>query len=76
MKRAKKKAVTKAVTKVRPSTRRTLRALSGRRIVIEGFGRRAPAFVAIAGGNAAPIGAWLSPGALRQFIAAAKRILK
>jgi hypothetical protein len=63
--------------KVRPSTRRTLRALGGRRVVIQGFGRRAPAFVAIAAGvDAAPIGAWLSPAELRRFIDAARRILK
>lgn len=62
--------------KVRPSTRRTLRAFGGRRIVIEGFGRRAPAFVAIAAGGAAPIGAWLSPAELRRFVETARRILK
>lgn len=63
-------------TKVRPTTRRTLRALGGRRIVVEGFGRRSPAFVAIAGGSDVPVGAWLSPAELRRLIAAAKRILK
>ena len=62
--------------KVRPTTRRTLRALGGRRIVVEGFGRRAPTFVAIAGGSDAPIGAWLSPGELRRFIETARRILR
>jgi len=62
--------------KVRPSTRRTLRALGGRRVVIEGFGRRAPAFVAIAAGDDPPIGAWLSPGELRRFVDVARRILK
>lgn len=64
------------VTKIRPSTKRTLRALGGRRIVIEGFGRRAPAFVAIAAGGGEPIGAWLPPAELRQLVAAARRILK
>lgn len=61
---------------VRPKTRRVLRALGGRRIVIEGFGRRAPTFVAIAAGKDAPIGAWLSPAELRRFIATARRILR
>ena len=61
---------------VRPKTRRTLRALGGRRIVVEGFGRRAPTFVAISGGGDAPIGAWLSPGELRRFVDAAMRILR
>ncbi len=64
------------VAKVRPKTRRTLRALGGRRIVVEGFGRRAPTFVAIAGGSEAPIGAWLSPAALRKLVEAARRILR
>lgn len=62
--------------KVRPTTRRTLRALGGRRIVIQGFGRRAPTFVAIAGGSDVPVGAWLSPAELRRFIDTARRILK
>ena len=64
------------VAKVRPKTRRTLRTLGGRRIMVEGFGRRAPMFMAIAGGNEPPIGAWLSPAALRRLVAAAKRILR
>lgn len=62
--------------KVRPKTRRILRALGGRRIVVEGFGRRAPTFVAISGGSEAPIGAWLSPAALRRLVEAARRILR
>lgn len=66
----------KTATKVRPTTRRTLRALAGRRVVVEGFGRRSPTFVAIAGGSEAPIGAWLSPAALRRLVVAARRILK
>lgn len=65
-----------ATVKVRPKTRRTLRALGGRRIVVEGFGRRTPTFVAIVGGNEAPIGAWLSPAALRKLVEAARRILR
>lgn len=66
----------RSVTKVRPTTRRTLRALGGRRVVVEGFGRRAPTFVAIAGGSDVPVGAWLSPAELRRFIDTARRILK
>lgn len=61
---------------IRPKTRRTLRALGGRRIVIEGFGRRAPTFVAIVGSSDVPVGAWLSPAELRRFIATARRILR
>jgi hypothetical protein len=63
-------------TRIRPTTRRTLRALGGRRVVVEGFGRRAPTFVAIAAGDAAPIGAWLSPAELRRFVETARRILR
>jgi len=64
------------VTKICPKTRRTLRALGGQRIVIEGFGRRAPTFVAIARGDEAPRGAWLSPGELRRLAETVRRILK
>ena len=66
----------KTDAKIRPTTRRTLRALGGRKVVVEGFGGRSPTFVAIAGGSDAPIGAWLSPGELRKFVKAAMRILK
>lgn len=66
----------RGATKFRPTMRRTLRALGGRRIVIEGFGRRTPTFLAIAGGKGAPIGAWISPSELRRFVETAKRILK
>lgn len=69
----KKKA---AAAKVRAKTRRTIRALGGRRIVIESFGRRAPMFMAISGGSDAPIGAWLSPVTLRKLVEAGKRILR
>jgi hypothetical protein len=62
--------------RIRPKTRRTLRALGGRRIVVEGFGRRAPSFVSIAGGSDVPVGAWLSPGELRRLADVARRILK
>jgi hypothetical protein len=62
---------------VRPKTRRALRALAGRRVVIEGFGPLSPAFVAITGGTGSgPCGAWLSPHQLRQLIETAKKILK
>lgn len=62
--------------KVRPKVRRTLRTLGGRRVVVEGFGRRAPTFVAIVGGGEAPCVAWLSPAELRRLVETAKRILK
>ena len=68
---------TTAPKKVHPKVRRTLRALAGRRVVVEGFGRRSPTLVAIVGGDdAAPIGAWLPPAALRQLVDTAKKILK
>ena len=63
-----------ATTKARPTTRRTLQALGGRRITVEGFGRRA--FVTIVGASEVPVGAWLAPSELRKFVTAAKRILK
>lgn len=66
----------KTAAKVRPTTRRTLRALGGRRLVVEGFGRRSPTFVAITGGKEPPRGAWLSPSELRRFAETARRILK
>jgi hypothetical protein len=65
-----------APVKVRPTTKRTLRALGGRRVVIEGFGRRSPTFVAIAGSGETSAGAWLSPAELRRFVDTARRILK
>lgn len=65
-----------AAMKVRPTTRRTLRARGGRRVIVEGFGRRAPTFVAIVGGSEVPSVAWLSPRELRRFVETAKRILK
>jgi hypothetical protein len=63
-------------SKSRPTTRRTLRALGGRRVVIEGFGKRAPTLVAIGGSGEAPAGAWLSPAELRRFVEVARKILK
>jgi hypothetical protein len=62
--------------KVKPRVKTTLRALGGRRVVIEGYGRRAPAFVAVAGGGYAPSVAWLSPAALRRLANTARKILK
>lgn len=62
--------------KIRPKLRRTLRALGGRRVVIEGYGRRAPALVVITGGNEGPCVVWLSPTTLRQMVDAARRILR
>ena len=61
---------------IKPTSRRTLRALGGRRVVIEGFGRSAPTFVAISGGNDVPTGAWLSSSQLRRLVETARRILK
>lgn len=63
-----------AATKLRPTTRRTLRARGGRQITLASFGRQT--FVAIVGGSDVPVGAWLSPGELRKFVTAAQRILK
>lgn len=62
--------------KVNPTIKRTLRALGGRRVVIEGFGRRSPALVMIAGGGETPSGAWLSPREMRRFIEVARRVVK
>ncbi len=61
---------------IRPTIRRTLRAMGGRRIVIESFGRRAPAFVSIGGSSDVPVGAWISPTELRRLVEVARRILK
>jgi hypothetical protein len=61
---------------MRPTTRRTLRAVGGRRVVIEGFGKRALTFIVIAGNGEVSAGAWLSPAELHRFIEVAKRILK
>lgn len=66
----------KVAALIRPKTRRTLRALGGRRVVVEGFGPGTPTFVAISGGGDLPIGAWLSSAELRRFVDAARRILK
>ena len=62
--------------KVRPTTRRTFRALGGRRVVIEGFGPSCGTLLAISGGSDVPVCAWLSPGELRRFVEAARRILR
>jgi len=68
--------VTKQKRTLKPKTKRTLRALEDRRVVIEGFGGKAPTFVAIVGGTTPPTGAWLQRGELQRFVEAAKRILK
>jgi hypothetical protein len=65
-----------SVPKIRPTARRTLRALGGRRVVIEGFGRRAPTLVAIAGGSCGPSAVWLSPRELARLVEIARKILK
>lgn len=65
----------RGATKVRPIIKRTLRALGGRRVVVEGFGRKSPAFVTIVGGSEAPSGAWLGPRELRRLVEAARKIL-
>ena len=62
--------------KIRPTTKRTLRGLGGRRVLLEGFGHRAPVFIAITAGGSPPIGAWLSQTELRRLVEAAKRILR
>jgi hypothetical protein len=62
--------------KIRPRVKRSLRALSGRRVVIEGFGRKAPSFVMIGGGGDTPASAWLAPAELRKLIETGKKILK
>lgn len=66
----------RAASTIRPKTRRTLRALGGRHIVIEGFGRRSPAYVTISGGSDVPVGAWISPTELRRLVETAKKILR
>jgi hypothetical protein len=68
--------VKRDASKIRPKFHRKLRALGGRRVVIEGFGRRASTFIAISGGGDLPCCAWLSPGELRKLIEAGKRILR
>jgi hypothetical protein len=65
-----------AEAKVRPTTRRVFRARGGRRVVVEGFGRRSPTFVAITGGGVVPASAWLSRAELRRLVEAARRILR
>ena len=62
--------------RIKPRVKVTLRALGGRRVVIEGFGRRSPAFVAVAGGGGCPEAAWLSPRELRRLVDAGRKILK
>ena len=59
------------VGNVRPKRRRTLRALGGRRIVVESFGARA--FVSIAGSSDVPVGAWISARELHRLVDFARR---
>lgn len=61
--------------KIRPTSKRTLRALGGRRVILESFGPRAPAFLAITAGGTPPIGAWLSQAELHHLVAALRKIL-
>jgi hypothetical protein len=63
-------------TTIQPRVKASLRALGGRRIVVEGFGRSAPVLVAVSGGSDVPVGAWLSPREVRRLIDVARRILK
>jgi hypothetical protein len=44
--------------------------------VIEGFGRRSPTLVVIAGSGGASSGAWLSPSELRRLVEVVRKILK
>ncbi len=60
---------------IKPRVKVVVRGLAKRRVVIEGFGRRAPVFLAVAGGDL-PQGVWLSPRALRRLVEAAMKILK
>jgi len=67
----------RSTAKVRPFKRRTLRALGGRRIMVQNFGKKSPTFIAItAGGDQPSIHAWISPSELRRFVDAARRILR
>ena len=76
MKRGDRQAVKSGARKVRPTSRRTLRALGGRRVVIEGFGKDSPTLLAISGNDTPAAGVWLSPAELRRFIEVARKILK
>jgi hypothetical protein len=59
-----------------PKKRLSLRALGGRRVVFESYGRRLPIYVAIAGGSDVPVGAWFTPTEMRRLAETARRILK
>jgi len=61
--------------KMRPRVRRTLRAASGRKIVIENFQRGGVSLVGIMDGHAW-CAAWLRPAQLRQLADVARKILK
>jgi len=64
-----------APQKIRPTSRRTLRALGGRRVILESFGTRAPTFLAIVAGGTPPIGVWLSQTELQHLVEALRKIL-
>jgi hypothetical protein len=55
-----------------PRVKATLRALAGRRVVVEGYGHRMPTFVAVTGGA----GAWLTPRELRRLANVVRKILR
>ena len=61
--------------KLRPRVRRTLRAASGRKIVIENFQRGGVSLVGILDGHGWSA-AWLRPAQLRQLVETARRILR
>lgn len=44
--------------------------------MIEGFGRRSPSFLVIAGSGEGAVGAWISATELRRLIDVARKILK
>lgn len=61
--------------KLRPRVRRTLRAASGRKIVIENFQRGGVSLVGIMDGHGWSA-AWLRPAQLRKLAEAARKILR
>lgn len=61
--------------KFKPRVKRKIRGLAGRKIVFEGFGRRAPSYLAIGTGRDSA-SAWISPAELRRLVAAAKEALR
>lgn len=61
--------------RIQPRIKATLRALDGRRCMIESFGPRTPTFITVTGGKH-PEGAWLSARQLRRLMDTIRRILK